>query len=462
MPRLRPQLPAALIALAVFAAGAAARREAVAGNGRLADVHLIHREVIPSFSRQTGLRCGQCHTTFPYLTPFGRRFKLHGYTLTGLSLIEAGDTGTRTLKIDLISPVSSSIETSLTRTRAAQPGTQNSNAEFPQQVSLFLGEEISPRLGTFLQFTYDAASGSFGIDNADVRYANDATLAAKELLYGISLNNNPTVQDVWNSTPAWGFPFTSSSVAPTPAAAALIDGRLGQQVVGLGGYGLWDNRVYGELSVYRSAPQGGPHPPNDSSANTIRDVAPYWRLALQHGWRSQYLEIGAYGLSTTLYPRGITGRTNRYTDVAVDVQYERRIAGGNLTTHATWIHEKQNLGATLAAGGAANGSNTLQTFRADASFYTAGRVGATLAYFATSGDRDTLLYGPAPVRGSRTGRPNSRGLIGELDLLPWLNTRFTLQYVAYAEFNGSRYGYDGFDRNASDNNTLYLVAWLVF
>jgi hypothetical protein len=461
--RLDGRMPTTLVALAVCAAaGAVARRDAVAAKGRALDAHVIHREVIPSFSRQTGLKCTQCHTTFPYLTPFGRRFKLNGYTLTGLQLIEAGDSGPRTLKIDLISPVSTMIVASVTQARTPQPGTQNGNAEFPQQVSLFLGEAITPNLGTFLQFTYDAAGGSFRIDNVDIRYANDGRVGSKEVLYGISLNNNPTVQDVWNSTPAWRVPFMSSAVAPTPAAAPLVDGRLAQRVAGLGGYALWDNRVYGELSAYRSAPQGGPHPPDSSAERTIRGVAPYWRLAWQHGWRSQYLAIGTYGLSTTLYPTGVTGRTDRYTDVAWDAQYERRLAGGNLTAHATWIHERQDLAGTLAAGAAATGSNTLRTFRADAAFYTAGRVGATLAYFSTAGGRDTLRYRPAPVVGSRTGRPNSSGLIGELDFLPWWNTRFALQYVAYASFNGAGDDYDGFGRTASDNNTLYLLAWLVF
>src|SRR6202521_3916118 len=38
---------------------------------------------LPSFARQTGQACGKCHTDFPALTPFGRRFKLGGYTLGG-------------------------------------------------------------------------------------------------------------------------------------------------------------------------------------------------------------------------------------------------------------------------------------------------------------------------------------------------------------------------------------------
>src|SRR5665647_2743974 len=37
---------------------------------------------VPSFARQTGLSCTACHTVFPELTPFGRLFKLGGYTMS--------------------------------------------------------------------------------------------------------------------------------------------------------------------------------------------------------------------------------------------------------------------------------------------------------------------------------------------------------------------------------------------
>ena len=40
-------------------------------------------QALPSFARQTGQPCGTCHTDFPSLTPFGRRFKLRGYTIGG-------------------------------------------------------------------------------------------------------------------------------------------------------------------------------------------------------------------------------------------------------------------------------------------------------------------------------------------------------------------------------------------
>src|ERR1700756_4460686 len=156
----------ALIVIVGFGGAATlARHDARAAKGLAVGGHTVPRAVIPSFPRQTGLACNVCHTTFPQLTPFGRRFKLNGYTLTGLQVVEAGDTAKRSLKIDLIPPVSAMVMASGTRIKTAQPGTQNSNVELPDQLSLFLGEEITPRLGTFLQFTYSAAAGSFGIDN---------------------------------------------------------------------------------------------------------------------------------------------------------------------------------------------------------------------------------------------------------------------------------------------------------
>src|SRR6202163_2797314 len=40
-------------------------------------------QALQSSARQTGQPCGTCHTDFPALTPYGRRFKLLGYTTGG-------------------------------------------------------------------------------------------------------------------------------------------------------------------------------------------------------------------------------------------------------------------------------------------------------------------------------------------------------------------------------------------
>jgi len=58
--------------------------------------------------------------------------------------------------------------------------------------------------------------------------------------------------------------------------------------------------------------------------------------------------------------------------------------------------------------------------------------------------------------------PDTRGIILELDYLPMPQVKLSVQYTWFLEFNGARFNYDGSGRNASDNNTLYLLAWLVF
>ena len=232
---------------------------------------------IPAFSRQTGLACSACHYHFPQLTPFGRTFKLNGYTLTGLKTIgQPTDSaaGRETLKLVPIPGVSAMVIASLTHTRTAQPGTQNNTAALPDQMSIFLAGALTPQIGAFTQFTYAAADGAIGIDNLDFRYARHQMLGQKDWLMGLTLHNNPSVQDVWNTLPAWGYPFVGSGVAPSPIASTLLDGGLAQQVAGLGAYSLWDNALYSEFTVYRSAPQGTAMPLDSTAVNV-----PVWYRA---------------------------------------------------------------------------------------------------------------------------------------------------------------------------------------
>jgi hypothetical protein len=60
------------------------------------------------------------------------------------------------------------------------------------------------------------------LGNTDVRYANKHELCGKTLNCGWLFNNNPGVEDLWNSAPAWGFPFTASTFPRLPDLKALI------------------------------------------------------------------------------------------------------------------------------------------------------------------------------------------------------------------------------------------------
>jgi hypothetical protein len=393
-------------------------------------------------------------------------FKLNGYTLTSLSTIgQPGDsTAKNSLTLSPIPPLAAMVVTGLTQTSRALPGAQNGTVSFPQQLSLFVAGQITPHVGIFTQFTYAAADAAIGIDNIDLRWAKHTTLANHDLLVGLTLNNNPTVQDVWNTAPAWTFPFMSSDVAPAPAASTLIDGGLGQQVAGLGAYSLYNNTLYTEVSAYRSAPQGSTEPLDGTATNVTKGVIPYWRVALQHAWPTTYGMIGTYGFAARIFPQGVTGPTNNYTDAAIDAQIEHQTKSGIWIGRAAFIHESQTLSAFEAAAPpeAANLHENLSTLRTNLTFEPSLHYGLTAGYFQTTGTSDAVIFAPADVTGSRTGSPNSRGLLGEIVVNPWQNTRLGLQYTAYTLFNGASNDYDAAGRKAADNNNLFLYLWLAF
>ncbi len=418
---------------------------------------------IPSFARQTGLSCNACHTIFPELNAFGRQFKLNAYTMVTAETIQANaDSETTILRLQKTSPFSAMMQMSYTYKSKEQPGTQNDNFSFPQQLSLFAGGSLTPKIGGFIQLTYSDQDGAIGLDNTELRYADQTELGGENFTYGITLNNNPTMQDIWNSIPAWRFPFASSSTSPTPAASALIDGGLAQQVAGLGIYSMWNNLLYTEISLYKSAPQGAANPPDSASTGILKSLAPYWRIALQKQFEDFYLQVGTFGLSANMYPTGVQGLTDRYTDVGFDFNFEKPFGQNMLTAHGSWIHESRTLDASLAKGGSAYSSDKLSEFQANANYYLHSQIGFSLGYFSVTGDYDPLLYPSASVSGSANGMPDSNGFTAEFDYLPWLNTKLAAQYVVYNKFNGGTNNYDGNGRNASDNNTLYLLCWVAF
>jgi hypothetical protein len=420
-------------------------------------------EAIPSFARQTNLSCDSCHIGFPKLNSFGRLFKLNAYTLTGIRAIESKGENSPALKLTSFMPMSAMVQTSLTSLRKAETGKKSFDVEFPQQLSFFLAGEITPFLGTFIQVTYDDQSGQFGWDNTDIRFATRVKIGRKNSIAGLTLNNNPTVKDVWNTTPAWSFPYVSSAVAPALPTSPLSAGPLAQQVAGLGAYLFYNNRVYGEIAFYASTPQGGPHPADGTSTDTLAGANPYWRLAYQVPLgASRHLEVGTYGFAAHLYPAGIGGPTDAFTDIAFDLQYEQPVGPGGLVVHANWIHERQDLRASLLEGAVAQARNDVETLSANACYMLRNTYGLTVGYFSLNGPVDPILYVPGSVTGSRRHLPSGSGVIVELSLYAWQNAMIALQYTLYTEFNGARTDYDGFGRNASDNNTLYAVLWIAF
>ncbi|HET6144484.1 MAG TPA: hypothetical protein VFE02_13325 [Candidatus Acidoferrales bacterium] len=432
---------------------------------------------IPSYARQTGFPCKSCHYMPPELTPLGRAFKLNGYTMSGKPTVTSPAKGNVSgLNILETFPLSVLLDTSFTSLKSPEPLSQNGSFQLPQQASLFLAGAWSTHVGSFIQVTYTSQDDHFTWDNSDIRYANATHLLKKDLAYGITLNNNPTVEDLWNSTPAWGFPWVGSDWAPGPTAGALINGGLGSDVAGIGMYAMWDNHLYIDGTIYRSAHIGVPQPNTGNGLGiNIRGVAPYWRVAWQQNSTNNNLEIGTYGMHLKSTPGGITGLEDAYTDWAGDFQYDHifpQFHGDVLSIRGTYIRENSALLNTFTGGGADIVQHHLNTIQANAEYHFGDKYSATIGYFNVDGTPDFSLYSGAatpgdvttvpPVTGSVNGDPRSNGFIANLSWWPVQNIGLSAQYTAYTRFNGGNTNYDNNGRNASSNNTIYLVARFVF
>ena len=421
-------------------------------------------EAVPSFSEQTAQPCTACHIGGfgPELTPFGRAFKMGGYTIRASEDV---------LPISAMA-VASYVHTSADQTGPPAPHYASNDNVALDEASLFLAGGIGTHFGGFVQGTFDGIGRAFSWDNMDLRAVTTARIGMSSAVLGLSLNNNPSVQDPWNTLPAWGFPFTGSDLTPSPAAAPLISDSLGGNVLGISAYAWWDSSLYAGVGLYRSL---GPRflraagvDPADTSL--IDGVAPYARFAYEHDFGEQNLQLGAFGLFADLYPgRDKSARTtDSYSDLGLDASYQFMGTGENIySMNAVYTHESQRLAASDFFGDATNAHNTLEDVRIRGTYYWKNMVGGTVGVFRTWGSPDALLYAD-----SRTLKPDSAGYLLQIDYTPFgggdgpfgsrFNLRLGLQYTIFTEFDGSGRDYDGSGRNASDNNTLRLFTWLAF
>jgi hypothetical protein len=477
-------------------------------------------QAIPSFARQTGQPCASCHTQFPELTPFGRRFKLGGYTMGGgLSFMEAP-------------PIAGMIVPTFTHTAVRQDTPPTNTNGYPiahtndnlvlQQASLFYGGTVYGNVGAFVQGTYDKAQQHTYLDSLDVRYADTTKVGDIDVLYGVSVNNGPMVQDVWNTTGAWSFPYLSATLGPafTPPGTQLEGGFNGRSI-GTGGYLFLNDALYIEIAGYHNLSKGALNTIGQPCANnsdnvvnqmaiqaainpaanyygpcassSLNSAAPYWRVALEPTFGDHSFMIGAFGFYPDVLPGRVMGYgVDRYSDFGFDAQYQYIADKHAVTLRFSRITETQQLNSSYLQGvvnglgvlpfgtgnGSSNVTNTLTSLKASASYVWDHRISASAGFFNVYGTADNMLYGGA----SATSMPDGKGLTFDLaympfsnggpKIYPWVNAKFGVTYTHYLKLYGGTSNFDGLgpyfngsewrSHNASDNDTVLLYSWIAF
>lgn len=416
---------------------------------------------VPSYSRQTGDSCGACHVGGfgPQLTPHGIAFKLGGYTDSN------GQKG--------LVPLSAMFNATFTHTAADQAGLPdrykaNNNATF-QELSLFMAGRLSDQVGVFSQLTHSVIEKSTSLDRLDLRYAHETPVKgqAKPAVVGLSLSNLPTSQDPFNSLAAFGYPYLSSGLAPSPAASTLLDSGLDGSLIGLTAYTLLPNGLYLEGGAYRDqGTQVLDKVENIQPENRTRGLSPYARVAYYQQRHKDNYSVGLVAMQSDVHPIDApTAAYNRLRDVGVDASYQhlgnRQHIWGSSLRH---VHEQQDRRQQVDAGEASQRHGSLDSTQASAYYTFNNSYGLVLGLFEVRGSADALAYA-----GNRTARPDSNGYTLEANWTPWgkddswkapwANVRLGLQYTGYLKFNGARNDFDGTGLNARDQNTLMAYLW---
>jgi hypothetical protein len=450
---------------------------------------------VPAFAGQTGYPCQQCHigALGPQLTPFGRNFKIHGYTIRGGEGIAS--------KIPLALWVQSGFEhygksqpqSALASNGGGIPHEYNTNDNAGvDAISMFLAGGVNEHLGAFIQVTWDNTAKQLFEDNTDIRVVDSVNYFGKDAEIGLSFNNAPGISDPWNSNYIWGYPFLGPFIANGPNASPVLGGGITQgNSYGVTAYTWWDEHVYVDLGVYESQAPGMLRLLGEGyGPGSATGAEPYVSATYQWNWGNNNIHLGGTWFHARYNPvspassNGSDGSFghNKYDDLVVDNGYQWMGEDDvNIFTVDGWLdYEKQDLKGSsnfLAPSYLLSSSqphNNLQEFHETATYYYKQTYGATVAFDTIWGKENQLLYnsGANDGTGSASGSPNSTYFVLEGDWVPFgkeeslwrpfVNMKLGLQYYIYTRFNGAAHNYDGFGHNASDNNTLFLFLWTVF
>ncbi|PKO42762.1 MAG: cytochrome C [Betaproteobacteria bacterium HGW-Betaproteobacteria-3] len=400
----------------------------------------MQAHALPSFARQTGMDCAACHVGGfgPQLTPTGVRFKLTGYT----------DTDGQPGKV----PLSGMAVASWTHTSAdgePQPHLKTNNNLKLDEASIFLAGRMADHIGVFIQGTHNGVDRSTSLDQTDLRYARTVEVGGKDTVLGLSLNNNPGVQDPSNTLPVWSFPFVSSPAGVgTGESATLLNGGLEGRVTGASVYTLFNNSLYGELGTYRSM-----SPSTQRRLGLGEDLQrlggnAYWRLGWMKDQKSQAFHLGLFGWNASLQPdRTVNEPNDKYRDIGIDGSYQflgtrRHI----MTLNGSYIRERKTEGLTAEV-------SRLRESRLNASYHFNQTWGGSVGLFSTRGTDPAATTTGQLLQADWT--PWGKEGASAPGPLGWANLRLGAQYWIYNKFNGESIA-------AKDHNTLYLFAWTSF
>jgi hypothetical protein len=332
---------------------------------------------------------------WPQLTPWGRFFKLSGYT-AGKPLIDKE--GIHYVPFGVLGQAGLTWAAQPNNTQGQPVVTQNGSPEaygFTGEV----GTKLTDFMGVFYEYgvsnTFPGWKGAGG--PTDIRATHFFHPGGHELLMGLDSNNDPSVQDVWNTVPSWGYPFYRSPQAVGAPGSPLI-ASLGVQTGSVGAYALFDRQFYVEVSMYRVGTgffrwmNAGT---SFRSANYLEGFNPYWRAYWTKEQGPNVFMVGTFGMHSNVYPDSTNphGPTNTFSDTGFDSQYQRLGETNKLTLRGSYIYEQQSWNGSFPLGAVSNPKGNLKTLNLNGAYALGESWTFSAGYFLSNGSNNAALYG---------------------------------------------------------------------
>jgi hypothetical protein len=412
---------------------------------------------IPEFARQTNVACGACHAPPPSLTTFGRRFKQNGYTFSTANPKESQPSA-------FVLSTQTWIRDGSPRPVPVSAGSGSSSRI--EAVSVSLGGAITETLGGFATINYDGVTNRAAFGNLELRKTRNTYVNSHNVLFGLTLNNNPGFQDPWNSSALRFWPYIRSGFEPQVPMLA-VDGVLAGRVLGLSGSAFIDDSLLLEVGAYRGLGDGLQRSlgVDRTGAAELNNTALYARVM-----REVPVRFGSFSIGASLLNAKVTtpGRpvSDDIRDIGVDAMFQRNRGPHDYTLLASYVNETIATGASVNADLATRREQHLDRFQASANYLYRKEWGVGLGYTQMSGSRDPLYFG------TPAGKPDYGAVRFDalwnvlarrpLRLNPLLSTRLGLQILHFNKYAGATRDVDGAGRRATDNSTVTAYWVIVF
>jgi len=409
-----------------------------------------------AFARQTGSACADCHAAAygPALTPYGMRFKINGFT-------ETDGEGTKL-------PLAAQVLAQYSRPARGASTTNLTEAD------LYVAGRLTDHVGGFVKVEADhQGDGGYAtkLSNLDLRYvAHDLKLGGRDLVLGVSVNNNPGFDDPVGALPAPAY------LGPPGVSGTLLNpsspGSLAHRVVGAGVYGFYDALWYAEAGSYRSlsaSRQDDLGYPLSGDPGKLSGTG-YLRLAWMKDLKRQFFSAGVVAL-TTRRQRPRSAPTDDITDLGYDLSWQY-LGNREHIVQLSYVDilERRHYGSAPLVPGLLAPSHATAHDQVLAATYTFRQsYGISASHLMSTGSRDPVRYGPPGDPATTSNRISLYWTpFGKDD--SWTsvaNLKLAASWSRFTRFNGRRSNVFGAPpgapaTDASDLDAFFVSASVMF